>query len=239
MVSSEGTGGRSYTDRPGTSEGQSTDVEQRAVYDQSHSTPQIEGDDAPVTSGTNGIQPDSVEQADNVGNEIINEVSGALKKAQRNLSMLSDLGTRGAKLKGVDKHIADSGRFCRLDKLPTTKDGANVQNQLPLNVAPTCRKRAFELAHDYTWKSHRGAKGNKKNWFYSNRNTNESRRGSNRANCRWYEVGNRMDQRFKRQDEGRSCATDWRSDSMRHRADALDWRRPAKGAYWRMNYSKR
>ena len=93
------------------------------------------------------------------GSAVINVELGACKKAQLNDPTLADLGTPG--VKGDDKYIADKGRFCRLGKLPRAENGANAQSPLPLNVAPTCRKRAFELAHDYTWTGFRGAKADK------------------------------------------------------------------------------
>ena len=180
------------------------------------------------------------------GDILINDETESFKQAQITDQTLSDLWT-----------AAKEG------------NGAKGQSPLPLNVAPTCKKRAFEEkkgerfgsgkirrrkqcyeSYTHDWRDKQSSDSryddeigygdclNKKNWFYSNRNANDSRRGSNRANCRWYEVGNRTDQRFKRQDEGRSCATNWRSDRMKHRGEAFDWWRSVKGVYWRRNIAR-
>ena len=134
---------------------QVTDVEQRAVYDhhlQSHSTPQMAGDDAPVTSATNGIQPDSAEEADNDGNEMINGESSVFKREQQEDHTLADLWTLARK--GDDKYITDNGFLFKRGKPHGDDDG--VQKQLLLPVA--FRKRVLELAHDSNWAGHRGVK---------------------------------------------------------------------------------
>jgi len=48
-------------------------------------------------------------------------------------------------------------------------------------------------------------------------------------------VGSRVNKKYWKQDGGRSCVTNWRGDQRKFKGECLDWRRPAKGVYSRVD----